>query len=165
MRADLGRTRGLCRAALGPDAGNRVGQIRSTLIDIFGRSYPEKEFFIVDRDAVIRYKARVHRNVAKVGERINSLLRHVAVAGGLTRLFLASQRTSEFWQNFCRVFPAVATQRDSASLWALPFCPPPPSRTPAFRLSDRAKWPRIDRGNSAPRRSISRVFVGALANA
>ena len=38
-------------------------KFRSMLIDIFGRSYPEKKFFIVDRDAVARYKARVHHNV------------------------------------------------------------------------------------------------------
>jgi len=56
------------------------GEFRSMLIDIFGRSYPEKQFFMVDRDAVRRYKARVHRNVAKVGERIDYLLRNVAVA-------------------------------------------------------------------------------------
>jgi len=56
------------------------GKFRSMLIDIFGRSYPEKEFFMVDRDAVRRYKARVHRNVAKVGERIDAILRNVAVA-------------------------------------------------------------------------------------
>ena len=58
------------------------GEFRSMLIDIFGRSYPEKKFFIVDRDAVARYKARVHRNVARVGERIDTLLRNVAVAAG-----------------------------------------------------------------------------------
>jgi hypothetical protein len=56
------------------------GEFRSMLIDIFGRSYPEKQFFMVDRDAVRRYKARVHRNVAKVAERIDSILRNVAVA-------------------------------------------------------------------------------------
>jgi len=56
------------------------GKFRSMLIDIFGRSYPEKQFFMVDRDAVRRYKARVHRNVAKVGERIDAILRNVAVA-------------------------------------------------------------------------------------
>ena len=56
------------------------GAFRSMLIDIFGRSYPEKQFFTVDRDAVRRYKARVHRNMAKVGERIDSILRNVAVA-------------------------------------------------------------------------------------
>ena len=56
------------------------GKFRSMLVDIFGRSYPEREFFMVDRDAVMRYKARVHRNVAKVAERIEQLLRNVAVA-------------------------------------------------------------------------------------
>ena len=56
------------------------GKFRSMLIDIFGRSYPEKQFFMVDRDAVRRYKARVHRNVASVGERIDAILRNVAVA-------------------------------------------------------------------------------------
>ena len=56
------------------------GKFRSLLIDIFGRSYPEKRFFMVDRDAVARYKARVHRNVATVGERIDAILRNVAVA-------------------------------------------------------------------------------------
>lgn len=58
------------------------GEFRSMLIDIFGRSYPEKEFFMVDRDAVTRYKARVHRNVARVGERIDAILRNVTVAAG-----------------------------------------------------------------------------------
>jgi hypothetical protein len=56
------------------------GTFRSMLIDIFGRSYPEQQFFMVDRDAVRRYKARVHRNVARVAERIDSILRNVAVA-------------------------------------------------------------------------------------
>jgi hypothetical protein len=60
------------------------GKFRSTLIDIFGRSYPQKQFFMVDRDAVFRYKARVHRNVAKVGARIDAVLRNVAVGRGLT---------------------------------------------------------------------------------
>ena len=56
------------------------GKFRSMLIDIFGRSYAEKTFFMVDRDAVVRYKARVHRNVAQVSERIDAVLRNVAVA-------------------------------------------------------------------------------------
>ena len=60
--------------------GVTSGSFRSLLIDIFGRSYPEQEFFLVDRDAVRRYKSRVHRNVAKVGERIDAILRNVAVA-------------------------------------------------------------------------------------
>lgn len=62
--------------------GTVAGHFRSMLIDIFGRSYPEKEFFLVDRDAVTRYKARVHRNVTRVGERIEVMLRNVAVAAG-----------------------------------------------------------------------------------
>jgi hypothetical protein len=56
------------------------GKFRSMLVDIFGRTYPEKQFFMVDRDAVMRYKARVHRNVGKVAERIEAMLRNVAVA-------------------------------------------------------------------------------------
>jgi hypothetical protein len=56
------------------------GQFRSMLIDVFGRAFPEQKFFLVERDAVTRYKARVHRNVAKVGARIGSILRNVATA-------------------------------------------------------------------------------------
>ena len=66
--------------APGPRPDLTFGQFRSMLIDIFGRAYPEKKFFLVDRDAVARYKARVHRNVAKVGARIGTILRNVAVA-------------------------------------------------------------------------------------
>ena len=56
------------------------GTFRSMLIDVFGRSYPERQFFLVDRDAVRRYKARVHRNVGTVRRRIDALLRNAAVA-------------------------------------------------------------------------------------
>jgi hypothetical protein len=56
------------------------GKFASMLIDIFGRTYPEKKFFVVDRNAVIRYKARVDENVAHAGERIRAILRNVAVA-------------------------------------------------------------------------------------
>ena len=58
------------------------GKFRSMLIDIFGRSYPEKKFFIVDRDAVRRYKARVHQNIGKVAATIDAVLRNVALATG-----------------------------------------------------------------------------------
>jgi hypothetical protein len=57
-----------------------AGQFRSMLTDIFGRTYPQQKFFLVDRDAVIRYKMRAHRNVAKIGARIGAILRNVAVA-------------------------------------------------------------------------------------
>ncbi|HTQ83308.1 MAG TPA: hypothetical protein VMI47_08570 [Pseudolabrys sp.] len=66
-----------------PSAGSpRIvsGKFRSMLIDIFGRTYAEKKFFMVDRDAVTRYKARVHGNVAKVARRIDAILRDVAAA-------------------------------------------------------------------------------------
>ena len=62
--------------------GVASGKFRSLLIDIFGRSFPEKKFFMVDRDAVTRYKARVHRNVGQVRERIDAVLRNVAVTAG-----------------------------------------------------------------------------------
>jgi hypothetical protein len=56
------------------------GHFRSMLIDIFGRSYPQKQFFLVDRDAVARYKAQVHKNMAELRARIEATLRNVAVA-------------------------------------------------------------------------------------
>jgi len=57
-----------------------AGQFRSMLIDIFGRTWPQQKFFLVDRDAVMRYKTRVHQNVSKIGARIGAILRNVAVA-------------------------------------------------------------------------------------
>jgi methyltransferase family protein len=54
------------------------GKFRSMLIDIFGRTYPEKTYFAVDRDAVVRYKKRVHGNVAAMGARLDALIRSVA---------------------------------------------------------------------------------------
>ena len=68
--------------ASGEMPGIVSGKFRSMLIDIFGRTYPEREFFMVDRDAVMRYKARVHRNVGKVAETIQTMLQNVAVAQG-----------------------------------------------------------------------------------
>lgn len=66
-----------------PDDGDTSimsGKFRSMLIDIFGRTYPEKAFFTFDRDAVVGYKRRVRRNVAAVGERLEAMLRNVASA-------------------------------------------------------------------------------------
>ena len=51
------------------------GEYRSLLIDIFGRSFPDNDFFQVDREAVLRYRARVHRNVGLMRARIDALLR------------------------------------------------------------------------------------------
>jgi hypothetical protein len=58
----------------------RSGAFRSLLVDVFGRGYPEKQFFMVDRDAVARYKARVHRNVAELRLRLEMALANVAIA-------------------------------------------------------------------------------------
>jgi hypothetical protein len=56
------------------------GKYRSMLMDIFGRTYPAEKFFGFDRDAVARYKNRVHRNVAAAGARIEAILRNVTSA-------------------------------------------------------------------------------------
>jgi hypothetical protein len=57
-----------------------TGKFRGMLIDIFGRTFPERKFFEVDRAAVMRYKTRVRANVARLGERIDAVLRNVAAA-------------------------------------------------------------------------------------
>jgi hypothetical protein len=51
------------------------GEFASLLYDVFGRTFPANEFFQVDRDAVLRYRARVQRNVALMRTRIDALLR------------------------------------------------------------------------------------------
>jgi hypothetical protein len=56
------------------------GEFRSLLIDVFGRSIPDNEFFQVDRTAVTRYRTRVHRNVALMRARIDALLRGKNIA-------------------------------------------------------------------------------------
>lgn len=64
--------------ASGPMPGVVSGKFRSMLVDVFGRAFPEREFFMVDGDAVARYKARVHANVADMRTRIAAMLRNVA---------------------------------------------------------------------------------------
>lgn len=59
------------------------GKFRSMLIDIFGRNYPERTFFPVDRGAVTRYKRRVQGNTAVLGARLEAILRNVAAAPAL----------------------------------------------------------------------------------
>jgi hypothetical protein len=54
------------------------GKFRSMLIDIFDRTYPEKAFFAVDRNAVTRYKVRVHDNVEALRQEVAKMLRSVA---------------------------------------------------------------------------------------
>jgi len=62
------------------DGASLSGKYRSMLIDIFGRTYPDETFFDVDRDAVVRYKKRVRRNVATAGTRLEAILRNVTSA-------------------------------------------------------------------------------------
>jgi len=56
------------------------GKFRSMLVDIFGRTYPENAFFAFDRDAVIRYKTLIRRNMAGVEARLEAILRNVTSA-------------------------------------------------------------------------------------
>ena len=50
------------------------GKFRALLLDIFDRTFPENEFFRVDRDAVLRYKMMVEANMAALGDQIRELL-------------------------------------------------------------------------------------------
>jgi hypothetical protein len=57
------------------DPNNEIsGKFRSMLVDIFGRTYPEGEFFDVDHAAVRAYKTRVERNVSAMKQQIADLL-------------------------------------------------------------------------------------------
>jgi hypothetical protein len=51
-------------------AGVQSGKFRSMFVDVFGRNFPEKKVFQVDRVAVARYKAHVHASLARIGERL-----------------------------------------------------------------------------------------------
>jgi len=50
------------------------GKFDAMLLDIFGRTYPENEWFDVDRDAVVRYKLKVEANMAALRQQIVDLL-------------------------------------------------------------------------------------------
>jgi hypothetical protein len=50
------------------------GKFRALLLDVFGRTFPEDEFFAVDREAVLRYKMMVEANMAELGQQIRALL-------------------------------------------------------------------------------------------
>lgn len=54
--------------------GVASGKFRSQLYDVFGRSFEENKFFDVDRDAVVRYKARVESNMNDLRTQIAQLL-------------------------------------------------------------------------------------------
>ena len=50
------------------------GKFRALLYDVFGRTYEEDKFFDVDREAVVRYKAKVEANMADLRAQIAQLL-------------------------------------------------------------------------------------------
>jgi len=50
------------------------GKFEAMLRDVFGRTYPEDEWFDVDRDAVLRYKLKVEANMAALRQQILELL-------------------------------------------------------------------------------------------
>ena len=58
----------------GPQQGQPSGKFAAQLDDVFGRSFPEGEFFKVDRDAVLRYKIMVEANMAELKAQIAALL-------------------------------------------------------------------------------------------
>jgi hypothetical protein len=50
------------------------GKFAAQLNDIFGRTFPERKLFPVDRDAVLRYKIQVEANMAELRAQIAALL-------------------------------------------------------------------------------------------
>jgi hypothetical protein len=50
------------------------GKFEAMLLDMFGRTFPEDEWFDVDRDAVLRYKLKVEANMAALRGQIVELL-------------------------------------------------------------------------------------------
>jgi len=50
------------------------GKFDALLLDVFGRTYPEQEWFDVNRDAVVRYKRKVEANMAALRRQIVELL-------------------------------------------------------------------------------------------
>jgi Flp pilus assembly protein TadD len=55
-------------------SGNHSGKFRSLLIDIFGQTRPESNFFEVPRDAVAAYRARAMRVMSGMPQLFNRLL-------------------------------------------------------------------------------------------
>jgi len=54
--------------------GEISGKFRSLFLDVFGRDYPESQFFPVDRDAVITYKSRTSVRVEMLRRNLKTLL-------------------------------------------------------------------------------------------
>lgn len=54
--------------------GEASGKFRSLLLDVFGRTFPERKFLDVDRDAVIAYKAGVAERTRRLGAHLSELI-------------------------------------------------------------------------------------------
>jgi hypothetical protein len=50
------------------------GKFRSLLLDIFGKAFPENEFFTVDRDAVAAYKLKVRQGMMELRKALQDLV-------------------------------------------------------------------------------------------
>ncbi len=57
-----------------------AAEFRSMLLDVFGRSYPAGEHFLIDRDPVQRYRAKVHANIAALRARVAAICAQQAAA-------------------------------------------------------------------------------------
>ena len=57
-----------------------AAEFRSMLLDVFGRSYPAGEHFLIERDPVQRYRAKVHANIAALRARVAAICAQPAVA-------------------------------------------------------------------------------------
>ena len=57
-----------------------IGEVRGLLLDVFGRGYPEGETFLIDRDAVRRYRTRVLAAVEALRAQIDALLGRTSAA-------------------------------------------------------------------------------------
>ena len=55
-------------------SGRPSGKFRSLLLDVFGRSFPEEQFFEVNREEVIEYKERVRQGVGRMRGYLAELL-------------------------------------------------------------------------------------------
>lgn len=57
-------------------SGQTSGKFTSMLSDIFGRTFPEGEFWVVEREKVAAYKIRVAQNMERLRNEVDALLGH-----------------------------------------------------------------------------------------
>ncbi len=54
--------------------GQTAGKLQNLMLDIFGEIYPEKEFFLVDKQKVIDYKTKILNNMEIMKTKIREIL-------------------------------------------------------------------------------------------